>query len=234
LAQQTPAEQPPAWLASPSEYQAPPAPSQYEEWTPASEAPPDSFVQSAPVDTQAQRQAAAANQGFSFTVGNTTITGWHAAALIGGFFAVWTALQLNGDIGTQSAYQAFVNAPPCNGAVNDSCRYEFASQVTGYKESSSTCSIDASGSAGDWTGEFPIEACSGLREFFRLTARVGVWQGQLVYVWRGGTQYWSTNSPVGQHMSASSGILLPLLLDAVFVLALIFGLISRLRRKAAH
>lgn len=52
----------------------------------------------------------------------------------------------------------------------------------------------------------------------------------MVYIWRGSHQYWSTDSTVGQHISAASSMLLPLFLDGVCILAVILSVIARLTR----
>jgi hypothetical protein len=234
MASQPPPEEPaPIWLADPSGYQAPPAPTGYQEWTPASEQEqklPESFVPKRPTYTQPQ-PAAQNDGGFQVSLGGYVITRWHAVVLGALILGAWTGLTGYWDVSTNAAYEAFANAPVCSGSVTDSCRVDRLANVSHYRVDSSTCEIDVQGTTTTWTGLFTTDACTGMGVAYNV-ARVQVWNGQVVFIERRDIghlyqQFWSTNSIVGQHATASADILIPLYLDAFYIVALVLALIYR-------
>jgi hypothetical protein len=236
MAQQPPPEEPaPSWLASPSDYQAPPAPTAYQDWTPASEQqqkPPESFVPIRPTYAELHpRQAAPNDGGFQISFGGYTVTGWHAMVLIGLVLGVWTGIDLYWVVSTNAAFQAYWDAPVCSGAITNSCRADFAANVTYAYAGSSSCEIYFTRQGTDWAGRFPADACRGMGVVDN-GARVRLWNGQIVFIQRLdighlNQQFWSTDSPVGQHGTASGDILIPLFIDAFYVVALLLALIYR-------
>lgn len=233
--QPPPDEQAPSWLASPTDYQAPAAPTAYEDWTPASEQqpkPPESFVPVRPTYAELHPQPAAANDGgFQISFGGYNFTGWHAMVLIGLVLGLWTGIYLYSDVSTNAAFEAFWNAPVCSGAITSSCKGNFDAYVTHYFAGSSYCDIYVQSHGGNWAGRFTADACRGMG-IIDEDARVQVWQGQIVFIERHdighmNQQFWSTDSVVGQHGTASGDILIPLFIDAVYVIALVLALIYR-------
>jgi len=177
--------------------------------------------------------------GFSFTYGDKKITGWHAAGVIAAGLAVWTLLQVYGTVSTQAAWNAYAQAPPCAAAnVNDSCKARVWVNLTLYMNGSSDCTIYArpvllANGSGDWSGLFAKTDCDTMK---RMRFTFGeIWLGQLVSIESGNTDYWSTDSLVGQHLKAGSGVLTVLAIDAIFALLIALATISFLvkRRKRA-
>ncbi len=236
MAQQPPPEeQSPSWLAKPSDYQTPPAPTAYQDWTPASEQqqkPPESFVPIRPTYADLHPQQATPNDGgFQISFGSYTFTGWHAMVLIALVLGLWTGINLYWDVSTNAAFQAFWNAPVCSSVITNSCRADFLANVTyGYVDSS-TCDIYVHSHGTDWTGRFPADACRGMGVVYNV-ARVQLWNGQIVFIERRdighmNQQFWSTDSVVGQHGTVSGSILVSVFIDAVYVVALVLALIYR-------
>jgi hypothetical protein len=236
MASQPPPEEPaPTWLADPSGYQAPPAPTGYQEWTPASEQQPkapESFVPIRPTYAEQHAQPTVQNDGgFQVSLGGYVVTGWHAVVLGALILGAWTGLTGYSYVSTNAAFQAFSNAPLCSGPITNSCRIDRRSYVKPYRVDSSTCEIDVQGPNNTtWTGLFTSDACQ--RMGVNYGARVQVWQGQVVFIERSdlGHEYqwfWSTDSVVGRHGTASGDILIPLYLGAFYIVALVLALIYR-------
>ena len=234
VAQQPPDDQPPSWLATPTDYQAPAAPTAYQaDWAPESEKlkPPESFVPIRPRVAPHAAPMAPNDGGFGITIGGYTFTGWHGIVLSGLVLGFWTGLTLYSDVSTNAASQAFWAAPRCNGAITDSCRADYLANITYDWVSSSNCVVHTQGGPAQFDGEFPAEACRGLGVIDEV-ARVMIWQGQIVFLERRDIghidqQFWSKDSVVGRHGQASSDIVLPLFIDLVYVIALVLALIYR-------